>query len=356
MQRFAASVLYWLFDSGMSLFTGLVGLNAKVMSPQKAVNAFKVASSYIYSRVSGDIRHWGMPIGVSIEPTTACNLGCPECPSGLKQFTRPTGNLKKDFFERMLDELGPKLSYLTFYFQGEPYINPNFLDMVELAGKRGIFTSTSTNAHFLSEENAKRTVESGLDRIIISIDGTTQETYESYRKEGSLEKVLDGTKRLIKFKKELKSASPHIVFQFLAVAPNEHQIEEVKQLGKELGVDEVLIKSAQIYDYENGNDLIPENDKYSRYVKQKDGTYRMKNSMENRCWRMWQSCVITWDGKVVPCCFDKDASHKMGDLKDRSFRDIWTGNEYKSWRKAVFNSRSDIDICANCTEGTKVWV
>lgn len=113
----------------------------------------------------------------------------------------------------------------------------------------------------------KKTVESGLDRLIISIDGTTQDVYENYRVGGQLSKVIEGTKNIVKWKKELQSKTPHIIFQFLVVKPNEHQVEDVKKLGKELGVDEVRFKTAQVYDYENGNDLIPENMKYSRYKK-----------------------------------------------------------------------------------------
>ena len=82
--------------------------------------------------------------------------------------------------------------YLIFYFQGEPYLNPDFLDMVKYASGKKIYTATSTNAHYLNDANARRTIESGLDRLIISIDGTTQETYQQYRVGGHLNKVLEG--------------------------------------------------------------------------------------------------------------------------------------------------------------------
>lgn len=327
----------------------------RVASPIRLWNAAKVTSSFYVSKWTGKPHQWGMPIALSIEPTTACNLGCPECPSGLKQFSRPTGNLKDDTFQNLIAQAGSNLMYLNFYFQGEPYIHPGFLDMVAEANRRGVVTSTSTNAHFLTPSNAARTVESGLRRLIISIDGTTQETYESYRIHGSLDKVLEGTKNILEAKRKAKSSFPQIVFQFLAVKPNEHQIEEVKALGKEMGVDEVRIKTAQVYDYENGNDLIPENESYSRYKLGKDGKYHLKNRLDNHCWRMWHSCVITWDGKVVPCCFDKDAHHQVGDTTRQSFRSIWRGEAYNRFRSSVLGSRKDIDICANCSEGTKVW-
>ena len=318
-------------------------------------NAAAVYGSYQLSRATKRPRIMGMPISVSIEPTTSCNLRCPECPSGLRAFSRPTGMLNPTFFKSLIDEINGHVSYLTFYFQGEPYLNPAFLEMVAYASSKNIFTATSTNAHFLNDEKARATVESGLDRLIISIDGTTQETYESYRVGGSLEKVIEGTRNIIDWKHRLKSASPQIIFQFLVVKPNEHQIKDVHNLASSVGVDKVVLKTAQIYDYENGSPLIPDDENYSRYAKQSDGSYKIKNGLLNECWRMWHSCVITWDGRVVPCCFDKDAHHVLGDLNKNSFREIWFGEKYKAFRSTLVKSRDQIDICKNCTEGTKVW-
>ena len=324
-------------------------------TPKRLWNAGLVWSSFHLSRLLKRPVHWGMPTSLAFEPTTACNLGCPECPSGLKQFTRATGNLKLDFFRTSIDQVRDRLSYLTFYFQGEPYIHPQFTEMVRYAHEQGIYTATSTNAHFLTPEQAQKTIEAGLDRLIISIDGTTQEVYEQYRKQGKLSKVLEGTKNMVEAKRKAGSQTPHLIFQFLVVKPNEHQIEEVHALGRELGVDEVRLKTAQVYDYENGNPLIPTNEKYSRYARQADGTYKVKNGLENHCWRMWQSCVITWNGLVVPCCFDKDAKHQLGDMKTADFKQIWKSPSYQNFRAQVLTDRQSIDICKNCTEGTKVW-
>lgn len=298
---------------------------------------------------------WGYPLSISIEPTTSCNLRCPECPSGKREFTRPTGMLDQNFFRKTIDALYKETLYMIFYFQGEPYLNPSFLEMVAYASSKKIYTATSTNAHFLDDSNAKKTVESGLDRLIISIDGTTQDTYEQYRVGGDLNKVLEGTKNVIRWKKELNSKTPNVIFQFLVVQPNQHQIDDIEVLAKNIGVDEVRFKTAQIYDYVNGNRLIPTIEKYARYKQQKDGSYAIKNEMLNHCWKLWHSTVITWDGLVVPCCFDKDATHQLGDLKSTDFKKMWKGPKYNNFRRTVLNSRSEIDICKNCTEGTKVW-
>lgn len=325
------------------------------VTPRKIWNATKVLSSYYLSRLLQKPIQWGVPFSISIEPTTACNLRCPECPSGLRAFSRPTGNLRADFFRKTIDDLHRDLSFLIFYFQGEPYINPDFLDMVQYASQRGIYTITSTNGHFLNEENARKTIESGLDRLIISVDGSTQEVYEQYRKSGKLEVVLQGARNMVKWKKELKSKTPHLIFQFLVVRPNEHQIPEIYKMAEGIGIDEVRLKTAQIYDYAQGNPLIPNQDRYSRYRRQADGSYRIKNQLLNHCWKLWHACVITWDGVVVPCCFDKDAKYRMGNLQEQSLREVWHQQPYREFRQQLLKGRDKIDICTNCTEGCKIW-
>ena len=141
----------------------------------------------------------------------------------------------------------------------------------------------------------------------------------------------------------------------MAVRPNEHEIPGVYELAEKLGVDEVKIKTAQIYDYKFGNPLIPTIDKYNRYHKNSDGTFSLKSKIDGNCWKMWHASVITWDGNIVPCCFDKDAAHEMGKLKDQSFKEVWSGERYHSFRELILDGRENIDICSNCSEGCKVW-
>jgi radical SAM protein with 4Fe4S-binding SPASM domain len=322
---------------------------------KRAKNALGLVFGFIWSKYSKGNKNSYLPVALAFEPTTSCNLRCPECPSGLRSFTRPTGMLSKNLFEKTIDELKDALMYLTFYFQGEPYLHPDFLEMVKFAADRKVYTSTSTNAHYLDYPNAVKTVESGLDRLIISIDGTTQETYKAYRVGGDLKKVIAGTKNIIQAKKDLNSTTPHVIFQFLVVGPNEHQIEDVKALAKEMDVDELRLKTAQIYDYENGSEFIPQNDKYARYKKLANGKFQIKNKLIDHCWKMWHSCVITWDGLVVPCCFDKDAEYRMGDVSKKTFTEVWNSEVYLNFRKKLISGRKNIEMCKNCTEGTKIW-
>lgn len=320
------------------------------ITPRRWFNLTRLFLSYYLSRYSGKVRHWGNPFTISVEPTTSCNLRCPECPSGLRKFTRDTGKISLELYHSVIDQLHPDLFYLILYFQGEPYLHPLFFRMVKYAREKRIYTATSTNAHFLTDHLAKMTIESGLDRIIISLDGLDQSTYEKYRVGGSVDKVIEGTRNLVKWKKELRSKTPYIILQFIVFRANEHQVPGLRKLAKDLGVDKLELKSAQVYNYETGNPLIPMNESLSRYKKKGNERYVLDNPLYNHCLRMWRGCVITWDGLVVPCCFDKDAEHLLGDIKKQAFKEIWRGEAYVKFREYLFSARKEIDICRNCTE------
>lgn len=236
------------------------------------------------------------------------------------------------------------------YFQGEPYLHPDFSDIVKYAVNKKIYTATSTNAQLIDDNIARKTVESGLDRLVVSMDGTTQEAYSSYRQGGVLEKTVVAVKNVVKWKKILHSEKPYIIIQFLITRENERQIADIKRLVKSIGADKLQFKTLQVYDFGKNADLIPENQKYSRYYKSKEGSYIIKKNQKNCCWRSWSSVVITWDGWLAPCCFDKNAVYKMGDVNSDSIKNIFDNNLFKDFRKSMLHCRKNIDICNNCTE------
>ncbi len=322
---------------------------------KKALNALKLYSGYLISVLFKTEKRFAYPISMSVEPTSVCNLNCPECPTGLDELTRYKGHIKFDLYKKILDELSPYLLNLILYFQGEPYLNKEIFKLIEYSAKdKKVFTTTSTNGHFLDSETAKRTVESGLDKLIVSMDGTDQETYEKYRKNGDLETVIQSIRNIVEWKEKLKSKTPYVVIQFLVFKFNEHQIPEIKRLSKELGVDKLELKSAQIYDYKNDTELIPDNNKYSRYKKGTSGKYQIKSKFKNKCKRLWEASVITNTGEVLPCCFDKDAKYSSGNITQYSFKEINNNKESIKFRKALLSNRKQIDICKNCTEG--LWM
>ncbi len=331
------------------------------MGEMKLVNFIFLVVSYLVSRVTRRPVMWGKPAAASFEPTNRCNLRCPECPTGQHGLTRPPGSADISIFRSFIDQASPALSYLTLYFQGEPYLNRDLFDMTSYARNRGIFVTTSTNGHFLDPENAEKTVLSGLNRLIISVDGTTQESYEQYRIGGVLETVIKGIRNLAEARKRLQRKNPRIIIQFLVLRSNEHQINDIRKKVKEWGGDKLELKTAQFYDYEQGNPLMPKGRRFSRYAERASGgagrtssnlqIFKFTNPLPNHCFRMWSSCVVTWDGKVVPCCYDKDAEHVLGDLTVTPFREIWKSGVYNSFRKRILDNRKSIGICTNCMEG-----
>jgi len=322
----------------------------KYFSIRKLRNLVLLRLSYHLSYLLKRNFRWGRYVSLSIEPTNACNLSCIECPTGTNSLKRKKGNFPLNAFREILDEKEKDLIYLNYYFQGEPFFNKETIRMIRMASDRNIYTSVSTNAQLITKDLAKDIVESGLNRIIISIDGTTQEVYEKYRRGGELEKVIQASKYLVEARQVFNNSKLKIVFQFLVFKHNEHQIKDIQKLGKNLGVDKVEIKSAQVYNYYNSKNITSIN-KYSRYKKDSNGNFQIKNKLNNKCWRMWHSVVITQDLDLVPCCYDKDALFKMGNLRTQKIIEIEASGNYKEFRQTILNKRSSVDMCLNCDEG-----
>ncbi|MBE9510427.1 MAG: SPASM domain-containing protein [Bacteroidetes bacterium] len=322
---------------------------------RKIWNFLLLSISYLLSIVFKKHFLWGYPPNLAIEPSSLCNLSCPECPAGTNNLSRENGFIDIELFNKILDETGLYLTFLALYFQGEPFLNNRLFDIIRMAVKRNIYTATSTNGHFLTIENVRGIIESGLDRLIISVDGTTQEVYEKYRVGGDLKTVISGIEKVVKWKKKLHSSKPFLIISFLVLRTNEHQIRDIKELGKKLGVDKVVIKTAQVKDMSCRNDLVPAGEKLTRY-KFVNGHYELKKKLTNRCWRAWSSPVITFNGKLVPCCFDKNAEHSMGEVGTTDFRDIWKGDHFRNFRERILKDRKTINICCNCTSGQTIFV
>ena len=305
-------------------------------------------SSYLYSIAGGKSSILGMPLALGIELTNNCNLYCPECLSGSGQMTRIKGYMNSALFEKLIRELSPYLFNVNLYFQGEPMLHPQFFSFIDKI--RVIRTVVSTNGHFLTENNAVKLINSGIYKLIVSMDSLDQEIYSTYRKGGNVEKVINGIKNVSraigKYNSDLR-----FEIQVLVNRYNEHQIPAIRKFAGEVNAT-LRLKSMQIINKDMIYTWMPGNEKFRRYRETGD-KYIPKNSAVNRCHRLWINPVITWDGKVVPCCFDKDASHVLGDLNNKSFRDIWFGEENRLFRQQILTYRSTIDICKNCTTGLR---
>jgi radical SAM protein with 4Fe4S-binding SPASM domain len=296
---------------------------------------------------------WGMPISYSIEPTNHCNLKCPECPSGLGTLTRPLGLLKLDDFKKWIDQIKDTGFYVQLFFQGEPFINKQLPEMIKYAQSKNIYVSISTNGHFVNRVNVNDVLKYAPDKLIYSVDGLDEVSYQKYRVGGTFKQADEGLKLLITRRKQMKKKNPYVEFQFIVMKQNEHQLNDVRKYCDEVGVDKLVFKTMQISSYENAVKFLPTNPKFRRYLV-KDGQFSIKSKLKNHCFALWRTSVITWDGKVVPCCFDKDAKYTLGILNNNRFIDIWKSNSYQKFRSSVLTDRKKISMCTNCTEGLKM--
>jgi len=295
---------------------------------------------------------WGRPFMLMIEPPNFCNLKCPLCPSGNGQMARARGNMDLDDFKALVDQLRGRAFMMMMWNQGEPYLNRCFNEMVHYAHECGFFTFTSTNGHYIrSESEALAIVDSGLDEIIVSLDGVDQETYEKYRVGGDIERVFSGVRHLVEAKRTRGVKVPLINLQFIVMRHNEGDLAAAEQLAKDLGVDKFLVKTAQVYSAEDASQFLPENKEYSRY-EEAGGERVVKGQPVRGCKVLWYSSMVNWNGAVAPCCFDKDVDFEMGQAFDgQSFGEIWKGRSYMDFRQRVLKDRGDIDMCRNCSEG-----
>ena len=332
-------------------------------------NALKCYWNYALS-LFGLVRISHAPLFVSVEPAAVCQLRCPECPVGLRQSSIthqssinrtssivqssiPTMSL--DLWHRVLSEIRDTAFIVQFYFQGEPLLNKDLAKMIAEAHEAGLYTIVSTNAQALTPELAKALVAAGLNRIIVSMDGLSEESYNAYRVGGNLEK----TKAALRYLREAKNKFQisnflslrndcfkfQIELQCLRLRTNEHEWAEFKRRYKQLGADRLVFKTAQLYDYKNGNPLMPSDARYSRYIKGTDGLYHRRR-LSRICWRAWSGAVVTTNGEVLPCCYDKSCAHAYGNIKVSSLRELFGNEKALAFRKAALCQTPQ--ICQQC--------
>jgi radical SAM protein with 4Fe4S-binding SPASM domain len=328
----------------------------KSLTLRRLWNAGKILVSFFLSAITKRNIVWGVPPVLTIEPTNVCNLRCPLCVTGNGSMERAYGRMDFPTYQRLIDELADRVIYVVLFNQGEPYLNRQFNEFIAYAKRRGLYVTTSTNVHYFDEKIAEATVASGLDAIIISVDGATQETYSRYRVGGSLEKVLAGTHNLVAAKKHLHSKTPYIFMQFIVMKHNEHELGAMKKFAAELGVDRLLKKTVQVETLEEAKEWLPTEEHFRRYHLTQDD-FVVKRGGKGICPRPWLTTLVNWDGSVVPCCFDKNGHHTTGDLRTADgFAAVWQSEKYKDFRQNMLTNRQAIDICRNCNQGIGLFI
>lgn len=312
--------------------------------PAKQFNAWCLLLSYLFKLP----KVWGKPIRLMIEPANMCNLQCPTCPVGNGSIEKNKHLMTFDEFKKIIDEAGRFLYHITLWNWGEPFLNSDLSKMIKYARSKGIYVSTSTNGHFFSDKIANELVQSGLNELIVAVDGLSQETLSQYRKGADLDSIVKGVKRVIDFKKEYKSAKPLVELQFIVMKHNEHELSKLNDFASELGVDKVIAKSfGSQLDITKLKEFEPKDKRYSRYSK--------KMEKNNICKNVWLGMNINADGNVVPCCYDPFEKCLLGNIwENGGVYNIWDGEKMLDLRKQILEDKDKIEICRNCDFNKKI--
>jgi radical SAM protein with 4Fe4S-binding SPASM domain len=321
----------------------------KTFSFARLINLLKLFSGFFLSRLLRQPVMMARPFALSVEPSGHCQLKCPECSTGMAILNRKKGTMNLHTFSGILNETASYLYYLNLYLQGEPLLNPDIDKFISMAVRKNIYTTISTNGLLLDEDTCLKLVRAGLSRIVISLDGFSQPVYEKYRRGGNAEAVKNGILNLIEARSEFHFAYPLIVVQTLAFEHNIHELPQIKAWCKKSGVDKLEVKSAQINDFGDGS--VKPWHKKSRYRKTSNQNYVIKGNAFNHCWRQWSSAVISWNGDMAPCCYDKDLTYNFGNTSNQTLGNAWKGINANNFRKSILINRTALKMCQNCPEG-----
>ena len=293
----------------------------------------------------------GLPFSISVEPTTRCNLACPDCVTGAGLLKRKKGDQSIENFKKIVDEVFPYTFSILTHFQGEPLLNRDVFTMIRYSTSKRMVTEMATNGTLISNEVADEMVQSGLKKVVITIDSPHETDFGFYRKGADYNEVVAGIKRITSAKKKFKSKYPLLVIELLLFKKNSDQIEKFAEFAKDLKADIIRIKTAQILDLSNAETKIPESKRFSRYLKTASGNFMLKGSSSKPCSAPWTKLSITHDGWIVPCCFDSSGYYIMGFSKFSTLPQMWFSRHYNLFRNRLLNNRSSMNICSTCPSG-----
>lgn len=304
----------------------------------------------------GHSRLFYFPNKLTIDIGNVCNLRCPLCPTGRGDDNAARGLMGMKEFEWVIDECGSYLTKLELHNWGEPLLNKHLIAMVQYAKRRNIPVSISTNLNLMDKEMAEALVSTRIDKIFISCDGASPETYAQYRIGGDFDKVQSNIKCLVEAKNKLNNSYTRLILLFHVFRFNEHEVDQIKRLAKDLGIEIRLNKmrtdmGREIFEkvkdsIERDQAWIPENPKYSAF-----DLHRKEKKRPTRCKQLWTTAVINWDGAVLPCCAVYGEQYGFGNILKEPFSSIWNNQKYRLARKEVLNKiQESPTVCHICKE------
>ena len=314
---------------------------------------FKKPMHFIYCAIKTKFFDW--PYLAMIETCNFCNLRCPTCTTPHDKMGRSKLMMSLENYKKVIDNIKSYISVVLPWFSNEPLLNPSLVEMIKYAHENNIYTMISTNAVLLNEEKSKELLDSGLDEILLCLDGTTKESYEPFRQGADFDIVLGNIKTFCVLRKKIGRKKPFVEMQFILTKLNQNEVEDVKKLAKELGVDRLRIKSFALSEYayakneinELSEKFLPNDPKLAekiRYTKEKNGV-EIKNK-KTKCGLASTNIVILADGRVSMCCYDFKGEYIYGNVLKNKLKDFWHLPEIR--RKKEMAKRRKYDLCGKC--------
>ncbi len=285
----------------------------------------------------------GHPYLLIIDPCNYCNLRCPLCPTGLGTLDRPQKMLSLEHFQRYFDPVADYLFEAYLHNWGESLLNKNVYKMIAHAQSRNVGTNLSTNFSETASSDLDNLLDSGLEYLIVSLDGTSQESYGEYRIRGKFDNVIGNLAEIVRRRNARKLTNPTIEWQFIVMKQNEHQIEEAERLAKQIGVDLLrFIPVGMPYDTPDRSATADKwfpttvaGREYSPAVEQQFG----QANKPSPCFYLYRSMVVNPDGGVAPCCVVYKKDSDFAQLPTTDVMGLWTNEKYLSAR-ALFSPRN----------------
>lgn len=303
----------------------------------------------------------GYPYILFIDPCNYCNLRCPLCATGRNDLGRPQSMLSFEHFKRYFDPFAPYLFEANLHNWGESFLNKEVFKMIEHAQKKNVGTNVSSNFVKLSSSDLDNILDCGLEYLIASIDGTTQETYVKYRVRGDLDAVLENLSELLRRRNARRQKTPVVEWQFIVMRHNEHQIPEVESLARKIGVNRLrFIPVGLPYDAPNRKELAEEWFPRSLQGRTESDGHEQQYAQKDKpspCFYLYRSAVVNPDGGVSPCCIvprqNTDFAN-LSSLEDFNVLDLYNNEFYQSGR-ALFRKEKSVGRVNTTCDGCNIF-
>lgn len=274
------------------------------------------------------------PIHVDIESTNACNLRCPFCAVTFKNWgPYRRGYMEFDLFQNIIEEgVAKGFCSAKFSLRGEPMLHPKLAEMVKYAKDKGILDIYfNTNATLLDEDNINSLIDTGLDRISISFEGTTREVYESYRVGAKYEDVLSNVKALRRSRDRRGLSYPQIRAQTVLLPELKDGFPQYVEFWQGIA-DEVA--------YLDDRQETPEDDHRGLVA-------------DWACPFLWQRIAILWDGTLLPCLMHGVSDFSLmslGNVKEVSIKEAWQSEQAAYYRELHKSGQAhQLEACDRCS-------